>query len=373
MNEEDLGNFFDTMLFLRAGDSADARTKRSALKMELDETALRLLDESHAVGRIFRHWYQVTWGDESWHDVFYGETPRQRLAAERNDISTGDALCTVNLSFLKPGQPIAVIRIFDATSWCEFGGPFSFGCAELDAHPDAPCVAPNFDPDFRTFVSELRAMRAREGGVVVRKGASDEEIYFRLFLDTVGERVIRPFSKGIPPSLAKECADEVRDIFGFYFQEQCEGRVDFTPYDHVSSDVWRVLSRIIPDILPSDVFQEMEDVSPADPVYAKTVGTFFKLHQIVDREVFMPLDLYFNAVEMVWQDKETFVGSIANMYGVLSKGKMEVNTFGRIPKDNLVQRELKKVDEEFHINHVANMWFNPGTCFRILDRAIAWV
>ncbi len=373
MDMEELIHFFESLVFLRSDESESARPAGRRKKPKLDERALRILDETHVIGRIFRHWYQVTWGNVPWHDMFYGETPRQGLAAFRDDISTGEALCTVNLSFVRPDRPIVVARVFDSATWREYGGPFSFGCAELDANPQLSCVAPNFDPEFRTFVSDLRTARSRMGNVPVRKRASDEETYLRLFLDLVGEKVVGPFSKGVPEGVAKECADEVRDIFAFYLSEQRAGRCDFIRYDHLSADIWRVLCRIIPDLLPQSAIENDRDASRKDPVYARTIGIFFKLHQIVDRRVFLPLDLYFGAVEMVWQDKETFARSFAGLYETLCRGRVEIDTFGRIPKNDHIQRELKKVDRELHINHIANMWSNPPTCFRMLDRVLAWL
>jgi hypothetical protein len=87
----------------------------------------------------------------------------------------------------------------------------------------------------------------------------------------------------------------------------------------------------------------------------------------MDSDVLFPLDRYFNAVEIVWQDKETYIHTLSVLYAMLSDGSARV-PFARIPKHDLVGRAVREAELATRTDRIERMWFNPCTCFRLLDR-----
>ena len=156
-NEAELCTLFSDLVFMRFN--------KGLSRVKLNSPGEQRLRASTLINRIFRAWYQTTWGDTGWTDAFRGETPRQELSVRHPDIENGDAMLSVSLEeFISSpyigngggGTRLEVApKLFTKKDLRSAGGAFLYGLAELKIQPDG-VVAPNYDPGFRAFAERLQ-------------------------------------------------------------------------------------------------------------------------------------------------------------------------------------------------------------------------
>lgn len=378
-SEQEMCLLFNDLLFMRLGYHTSDGEHGSHLSAE----GQRKLVASNVVNRIFRSWYQTNWGNTDWHDDFAGHTPRQELSAYRPDIGTGDALLSILLEekILSPlsgdgtgGMQVgAMMHLFTRSELDSAGGAFLYGLHELVKN-ERGIVAPNHDPDFHRFAKHMQ--RIKEMAESLPSYALGdmplEVIYWRLFI----EQAVVGLIAFLPLSLDEEQRSRLHtDLVTILMSAiglQKDGEYEYILIDTLFGYFWQAISRYDRVLLPYSemLARRTEDVGAMmkDAGAAHSQAMLYRLGFAFDEHFLFPADSYFGAVEIVWQDKMTFMNNLAMAYHLVNHDQSS--------EDMSTEANSERY-EMFGIQHTAHtldtMWFNPPTCFRVFDKALTIV
>src|SRR3989344_7343942 len=118
-------DLFEDMLFMRTEKFLPDEPQDQ--KISLNRAGLQLLGYLGITGRIFRRWYQTTWGWNNPSRHFEGETARMELAGRYQGLSSGDAYVGVQMLQDELNNVKIVPAFYDKSEIDRFGGVFAFG------------------------------------------------------------------------------------------------------------------------------------------------------------------------------------------------------------------------------------------------------
>lgn len=372
-SEAALCALFSDMIFMRL----DRGLSQAKLSVSGEQNLLA----SNLINRIFRAWYQITWGDRSWTDTFIGETPRQELAALHPDIENGNAMLSVALEeFISSpyvgngngGTRLEVVpKLFTKGDLQSAGGAFLYGLAELNKHAKG-VVAPNYDNGFRSFAERLQKIKtmAESLSSYALRNVTDEIVYWRLFIEDAAINILASLPLIIREGDRQKIYDELTTILIGSMGLQKDGEYEYCEIDTLFGFFWELFSRYDHDLMP---YEEMlhSDSAPSDRELRpldRSHALLYRLGYSFDEKFLFPADRYFNAVEIVWQDKMTF---LTNLYATIS---MLNNNETKVSFDKKTDPILHEVFDIAHTTGtLENLFFNPPTCYRVHDWALSIV
>lgn len=375
-SEAELCALFSDLVFMRYDQGLS--------HAELSAGGRQTLLTSNLINRIFRAWYQIAWGDTSWNDAFAGETPRQELSALYPDIENGKAMLSVVLTeFISSpymgncgvGTRLeATPKLFTEKDLQRVGGAFLYGLAELKIHNDA-IVAPNYDPGFRIFAERLQQIKAMAESLpsYALRDLPDEVVYWRLFIEDTSFSILSSLPLIMRDNDRERLRNEFVTVLLGAMGMQKDGEVEYFSIDTLFGHFWTLFSHYDHELVSYK--QVLRDSLPSDRKRGKkstrldrSRAVLYRLGCMFDEKFLFPADRYFNAVEIVWQDKKTFMN---NLYVTIDT--MNKNTTHAEFKDE----PDPKLRELFNVTHtmgmLENLFFNPPTCFRVYDWALAIV
>ncbi len=352
--------------------SSDPKVKDT----HFSKIAEKSLKDHHVINRIFRCWYQTNWLHENWAGDFDGATPRQELSASISQIGTGEAMLSVAIEskFVSQGvgeswreQLEVVPRIYSRDDLKNAGGAFLYGLRELKLHKTG-VVAPNFDPEFRDFAKRLRTLKTNADSLdsYTLHDMPEELVYWRLFIENAVMGILSALPVSFTTSNLHEAHQDFVTILLGFAGIQKDGECLYISIDKLFGYFWVILSKYDKTLVPYNEIivtnsDEVDEVKMRNPVYAHSSAVLYLLGYNFDAKFLFPADRYFNAVEIVWQNKLTFVESLSIFYYLLN------NNLSMLPPPN-TDKEMTAMYERFNIGstsqHRDAMWFNPPTCFR---------
>lgn len=382
-NEAELCELFGDLLFFRFGDETQTGVEKDFREgLVLTREGEASLQKRNLINRIFRAWYQTNWLNTDVSDDFAGSTPRQELAAKYKDIEKGEAMLSVVMEeYIRSpltggdGNPHieAIPKIFSKEALEKHGGAFMYGLSELETHKEG-VVAPNYDPQFREFANMLRKIKAYAESLPSYALADmpDGLIYWRLFIENAVSGILSSLypNDTDKQGFSKLCNTFSAIIFG-HAGFQKDGKYDYIIFDHLFGNLWYALSEYDTTLIS---YKDVLDATSEDKVGELEAGneminhsriTFYLLGYLFDEKFLFPADRYFNAVEIVWQDKMTFMQNLGTSCFLFNKDKEILEP----PKD--ISADMREAYKRYKIQHTAgniyNIWFNPSTAFRFHD------
>lgn len=375
-SEADLCALFSDLVFMRF----DKGLTRAKLNVQGEQTLLT----SNLINRIFRAWYQIAWGNTGWTDAFGGETPRQELSARYPDIENGDAMLSVVLKkfITSPymGNGIggtrleATPKLFTGKDLRHAGGAFLYGLAELNTHKDG-VVAPNYDPGFRVFAERLKKIKTMAESLpsYALRDVPDEIVYWRFFVEDAVSNILSSLPLVIRDNDREKLRGGFVTILLGTMGVQKDGEVEYCNIDTLFGFFWELFSRYDRELVPYKTV--LHDTLPSDNKKGRP-GTqldrsralLYLLGYMFDEQFLFPADRYFNAVEIVWQDKMTFLNSLYTTIRIVNKNETKTSSDD---KTDPVLRNMFDITRTMGI--LGNLFFNPPTCYRVHDWALAIV
>ncbi|MHB8913819.1 MAG: hypothetical protein ACYC4I_02305 [Minisyncoccota bacterium] len=377
-NEQEILMLFNDLLFMRfPREDGDMRGRHN---LELNATGQKKLIASDMVNRIFREWYQTTWGNIDWHDDFGGSTARQELSVYRPDIGTGDAILSVQLEekFLSPfsgdglgGKRLeATPRIFTREELESAGGAFMYGLREIEKSKGG-VVAPNYDPSFRHFAKHMQNVK-KSAEAFASYELSDlppETVYWRLFIAQAIAGIISFLPLSLDENQWIGLLDEMETILMGAMGLQKDREYDYIIIDTLFGYFWQAISRYDQTLIPYDEMMsdgpERLDRPAKDAKRAHSQTVLYRLGYAFDEYFLFPADRYWGAVEIVWQDQMTFLNNFSMAVYLLNHGKNSENMSAESDAE-----EYERLSIQRTVHSIDTMWFNPPTCFRVYDKAL---
>ena len=365
-NEKEMCELFEDLLFMRTEKFSDFPKSEGDEKYKITEQGLALLAKRGVINRIFRRWFQTTWGWRNWTDHFEGETPRQELNAWYPDFSEGRMMLSVEM-VRKEGDWKIEPRLFKVADLKE--GPVVFGIQETQKQKNGKILTPpSYDPGFRAFGKYLHTVEEYAKKVKsYSPPLSREETYWKLFVFQVGPQLVARMPLNLPQKSRMKLSVIFHEYLDSCFLSQSSKLDDFLSIDTIISDLWNILRAHDKKLLDYGTMnpEDEEDIAQHlhERGYLYSTRAFYLLGHLFDELILFPLDRYFNSVEIVWTSKENFLGSFATTIELLNNNL-------KLPKMEYHDKTEKKAAEFMNLDDTAlvleRLWFAPPTCFRLL-------
>lgn len=359
-DEYQLCELFEDLLFMRTEKFLLKEDQKESEKLKLSEKEIQLLNKLGILNRIFRRWFQITWGYEGNSKHFKGETPCQELSKLYPELNQGKEYLSVKL--VKQGEKWNTVPCYFSKRILEKeGGAFEYGLKNLE-NEKIEIVSPQFDCEFRVFVDFLR-----QGEKVVRKMKPEIKFendfvkYSKLFLETAPTNLVLNCLLDLNEREFASLSFKFRNSLIQFFNSQPYGEDNYLDTDKILFQLWEIL-REKDKNLPT--FQEIVDIKrrkekiEKDKNFKKAVEILHRLGVAFDRYVLFPIDRYFGGAEIVWTEQQSFFDDLAVSIMLLKKNlKIETTE---------AQRKFLNIgDIAYNIRY---LWFAPPTSFRLLGR-----
>jgi hypothetical protein len=265
-------------------------------------------------------------------------------------------------------REMVVPKLFTKKDLQSAGGAFLYGLAELKTNKIG-VVAPNYDPGFRSFAERLQKITAMAESLpsYALRDMPDEIVYWRLFIEQAVSNILSllPVSmcRGDLPRIHEGVTSILLGSMGL----QKDGEFDYCEIDRLFGFFWEVFSRYDHELMP---YKEMlrSDSAPTDKELRpldRSHALLYRLGYLFDEQFLFPADRYFNAVEIVWQDKMTFLSNLYGSIGLMNKNETEASF------DEETDPLLREMFDIVHTTGtLENLFFNPPTCYRVHDWAL---
>ncbi|GEM_PF-6644142 len=387
---EEVVQFFDEMLFNRLKPKAGGKNREDDQKpqaLDLTSVGLEEMRKSNALNRIFRCWLQLNWLKDDFSRHFAGCTFRQELAAGYEDLSRGRAMLAVQLEETTPSPYYgtadtrvnklnrrAVPQYFTEQELDDAGGCFLYGLRQLE-NGSSDIVAPNFDPEFATYAYRLKKEKEYIEALpsFAMKGRSAEIIYWRIAIEQAAMALIRE----LEPELGFERSGYLQRDFTAILMGlagiQKDGETDYISVDQTIGYLWEALSGYDDQLVSYQTIIEaieipkfIEELDSQDEMIKHSALVLMLFGYLLDKHFLFPANWYFNALEVVSQDKTTFMQNLAGFYQ-LCNNRMQppVSSFDAEKEGIMQKMGLEKV-----ITDPWEIWYNPPTCFRFHNWAL---
>jgi len=242
-----------------------------------------------------------------------------------------------------------------------------YGLDQLEKKKDG-VVAPNFDPDFREFAEKMKKEKdfmSSFSSFNLHK-FSEETIYWRIFIDDAAMAIVRRVQPKLSKTDSSYACMKISNIISGLAGYQKDGELDYIMVDDLFKYIWQVFREYNSSLFSYEYFISEEyykdyDKNLEDEEKSKSISALYLLGYAIDEHFLFPADRYFNAVEIVWQDKTLFMDNIAILYQIL-------NNDMKLPDPSPSEKAADKIYEELDIENTVydpkSSWINPATCFR---------
>ena len=375
-DEREMCSLFEDLLFMKT--EKFIKQPRDQSPIAISARGKTLLGQLGITGRIFRRWYQTTWGSAGNSRYFSGETPRQELSVRYPDLADGHAYMNVELVMAR--EPEIVPHFFTKDEIGKYGGAFSMGRSVFADYSKKRqklnrLTAPHFDPEFRHFLSDLEIAEKEILDANIMQLPKDTEIRFwKIFW----QDAIISFALNLELELPRNDIIKIGAFFhsllDYAMANQGNGPDDFIDFDNVFRACWDILSRFDKRLLPADKIAHSKGrdsgidalMNTKDGPYSLAV--WYNLSNLFDELILFPADRYFGAVECVWTDKENFLGDLLITYELLNNN-LEIKYDKKFTKE---QKTFLATGIEEKAVNIYRLWFAPPTAFRFLPRALKY-
>lgn len=371
-DEKILTEFFEDLLLMKTEKFSAFERDEGDEKFKLNKNDLSLLHKTGIINKIFRRWFQTTWGENNWSVFFDGETPRQELSHCYSDFEAGEAMLSVGMEN-RGGEWRINPRLSLKSDILENGGVFTWGLNNLEAQTqNAPkFFAPVFDPSFEYFAEYMAKVKQTAKGLnSYRPPETEEGEWWMLFWSQIGISIAAGILLELPQKQIFKTALELQEYLTGIVLKFAEDKNFFIEIDRLFAFLWDILKNNDKRLAPYD---EMINKSGDNkflrsklnnPNYLYSVKVFYNLGHIFDEKILFPADRYFGAAECVWTDRENFFGTLAHMIMLLKNGLDAPGANQKLSREEKETADYINISETaFNINR---MWFAPPTAFRLL-------
>src|SRR3989344_869442 len=375
-DEREMCSLFEDLLFMKT--EKFVKRPRDQSPVAISERGKTLLGNIGITSRIFRRWYQTTWGNGGNSRYFLGETPRQELSVHYPDLAGGHAYMNVELVMAE--EPKIIPHFFTKDEVKKYGGVFSMG---RDVFADYAkkhqklnrLLAPHFDPEFRHFLSNIERVGGEIIGANIMQFPQDTEARFwKIFWQDATISYALNLELDLPRKDVIEISAFFHSLFGYTVANQGNGSDDFINFDNMFQACWDILLRFDKRLLPSDEIVNLKErcgnfdalMNIKDGPYSLAI--WYNLANLFDELILFPADRYFGAVECVWTDKQNFLNDLLITYELLNNNL-------KIKYDQGFTKEQKRflaAGIEKKATDIYRLWFAPPTAFRFLPRALKY-
>jgi hypothetical protein len=347
-NEFEICALFEPLLFFRTEYFLDEPSK-----INISNRDIELLEQSGVINRIFRRWFQTTWGDDIWTSHFRGETPRQELGRYYPEINSGEMFITAKLeknfgSWIV--KPVVFSKVKDKSA-----DLYDFAFKESKKTTDK-LFYPVYDKNFHRF--SLWVEDTIEKTSIIGRDDYGEDIFskrFGAFWDNAGANIILNLGLKAPRAELLAASIVLQEIMTRYFKSYRAGHDNFLNTDTIFHKIWNVIASTESELINFDAL--MDKNAPKNKKYEYSSLILYRLGIVFDEFVLFPLNQYFNGAEMVWTSKDNFISDLLVTYELLRKSKnMSNRDMFRGYKTVAAMEELEEV------------WISPCTSFRLIGK-----
>lgn len=370
-NEYEICELFEDLLFMRTEKFSFSQTEPREDKYRLSEKGLEAISKIGVLNRIFRRWFQTTWGWNTWSRQFEGETPRQELSNLYSDFTKGRAMFSVELR--KENNVWKVVpHLFFEKEMGRGNNFFLYGLREAE-RKKGKILKPNFDPGFRDFLQRL--FNAEEKLKKLKSyspPSSQKEKYWRIFWLQAGPSLVFSISLDLSKKDLVPLGVMFQDCLEEFIHFQGTALDDFISVDELVFEFWRILQKSDQRLLPFEVMTTKEEkvlsrlLSQKKSVYSLAV--FYSLGMALDEKILFPIDRYFGSAEIVWTDKASFLQTLAVTIELGNKGFKMPPSAGK----NKEKSVLWIMGLEDTVFDVMRSWFALPTSFRLLEPVLKY-
>lgn len=306
-NEHELCDLFESLLFMQTERFSFEPKSEMDEKLKPTDKALSVLNQNNIIGKIFRRWFQTTWGDRNWSRHFAGETPRQELAHMYPKFNIGNAVLSVELLMVDNKWVIRPILC-------------------LDKKIEEKTQKSYWEKAAVNLVSES-------------------------FLDLPKSDILR---------LGKIINDYLKSIISL----QGNGIDDFLSVDGIIFELWDILRMKDDRLIDIEIItreRTTNTVRSKLEIYSTMV--FYALGSGFDEYILYPLE-NFGGVEIVWTDKHHFLQSLVETFYLADHDLEALSTKAEHRKKS---HDDYAPEFEKRIFDVNKLWFVPPTSFRFLE------
>jgi len=363
-NEYQFCELFEDLLFMRVGKFMSEEDQKESEKFKLTEKEIQLLNKLGVLNRIFRRWFQTTWGFEGNSEHFQGETPRQELSKLYPELNQGKEYFSVKL--VKGDEGWKIVPCYFSKHFLEKeGGTFRYGLKNLKNSRNR-LVEPQLDCEFRTFIDWLKLGEKALRRQNKRVGFENEFVkYWTLFLELAPTNLVLNCGMKLTEKEFASMSFKFRDCLIRFFGSQPHGKDNYLATDKIIFQLWEILKQTNKK-LPA--FEEMASIAEKKGRIEKSKNfkeaeeVFYRLGATFDRYILFPIDRYFGQAEIVWTGQQTFFNDLTISTILLKRNlKMEITR---------VQREFLNVGDIVY--NIRYLWFAPPTSFRLLGSALRY-
>ncbi|SRR4030042_2570259 len=365
-NEREICELFEDLLFLKTEKFSPGLSSEKN-DHELSDKDIALLSKTGILNRIFRRWFQTTFGHENVSEYFNGETPRQELTRIKPRLGEGKEYLSVNLERIE-GEWRVIPYYSSEELLKKEGGVFMSGFKNLEKAKKQDLVNPQFDIGFETFVYLLKEMeKFKKKNNKELSFNTDFAKYLGLFLELGISQVVLNCGIKFNKKEFNRTADNFYNCLTYYFSKQSYKKDNYLSSDEIIFAFWNILRENDKE-LPS--FEKIINIDykkkriEKEPDFKKTVEIFYRLNKAFDAYVLFPIERYFGLAEIVWTDKVSFFDDLGITFNLL-KNNLKVKA------DN-----IEKGAKYLNINDIAwdlkYIWFCPCHSFRMLGPAFQY-
>lgn len=360
-NEYEMCELFEDLLFMRTEKfSPELGHESEKLKLRLNNKDINLLDKAGVLNRIFRRWFQTTWGYEGNSKHFKGETPRQELARLYPNLENGWDFMSVKLK--KKNEAWNIVPCYFSKKWLEEEkNVFEFGLKNLKNEKNE-LVEPQLDCEFKTFIAWLLHSEKITKKINLKMEYKNDFIrYLRLFFETAPANIVMNCKINLTEEKFGKASFELRKYLVWLFENQSRGKDNYRGIGDVFFNCWNILRKADKNLV---LYKDAIDIEgrvqriKRNKLLQKSAEVLYRLGVAFDRYFLFPLDRYFGGMEIVWTDTQAFLNELAITINLL-KNNLSI--------ERNLEAEKKFLDIGDIIYDLRYAWFAPSTCFRFLD------
>jgi hypothetical protein len=328
----------------------------------LSKEGVELLSKTGIINKIFRRWYQTTFGNVTWTQYFDGETFRQEITRNGKSFNNGKSLLLVDLVH-KNNKWIIEPSVCRENNESIFEQKLKQTILDDNNQSD-------FDSVFRleNFIRWL--FELEKDAKLLNKKLPDDifEKYWQLFWGQVGGNITMNIGLDLPKAELLVLSSEIQDSLTVIFSEHSNQKEDFIVVDDLIRKLWSILRNFDDNLISFDKVVMDEAMSVAiDPnntkqkQYLYSEKVFFSLGVVLDQTVLYPMNWYFGVIEQVWQDKISFFSNLSVTIELLNNNL-------ELPEIEDRHKETAKFFDDIanFMEDIDQVWFGPSSFVRLL-------
>jgi len=376
----EMGEFFEDLLFMRTNKFSDEEAGANSKVVALSATGSQLLGRLGITGRIFRRWYQTTWGWDNPSQWFAGETPRMELCKRYPDLTNGDVYASTQLLQSAPDEIKVMPVLYEKKEIKNAKGIITMGFNFLPKTLEArsrfhQLSAPSFDPGFKEFANNIEAIEREVAKEKLEKlPIAFEARCWRVFWSDACITI--PLNCGLKLSHNDliTIGSAMQLIVERAVKEQASIPASYINFDSLFSAIWEVFCSFDSALLPLELLRigrgKSMSVLTSKAKGPYSLNVYYNLGNLFDELLLFPADRYFGACECVWTDKENFLNDLVTSFLLLNNDLQLPTVNNKLTKAQKLFRHATAIEERSL--DIYRIWFCPPTCFRILPKFVKY-